>query len=277
MRGGTLKYKPPETPPDWPDEDGCVTKRVEEVTLQEGTLLDRFGPKRGRFVAVLQKDAEEKPKPASFSSRSLRTLGETPYMYPINGKMRDLRKIIYDMIYTTSNDKTNDEYYVLEVLKEIKGKFPCKAASAYKYLGGALQLGLPDTVENLLKGPDPFLRKLDSKETRELFGGINFPPYISITDGNEAEFRPLSKSLYSLMDLYYSNPDVRKEWRRKEGLPLESPLKPEDLAHIKPMHTVVAPKHRSALDPAYLNAESAATGVAKSLSFASPVKGSTPP
>jgi len=272
MRGGALKYKPPETPPDWPDEDGCVSKKVEEITLQVGTLLDRFGPKRGRFVAALQKDVAGNPIPASFSSRSLRTLGETPYFYPIDGRVRDLRKIIYDMIYNPSNDTKNDEYYVLEVMKEFKGKFPCKAASAYKFSGGALQLGLPDSVENLLKGPFPFLRKLDAKETHTLFGGINFPPYVNKTDGNEAAFRPLSKSLYPLMDLYYSKPEVRRVWREKEGLPRDSPLKPEDLAHIKKIHTVVAPRHRSALAPPYVNAEEEFPSIPVHLSFASPGK-----
>ena len=239
QRGGTIMYKPPDKIPDWPEESGCKSKRADFVKLEKGTLLDRFGSVFGGFVAVLQKDEKGNPIPASFASRSLRTLGETPYYYKINGKTVDLRKIIYDLIYNPENDKNNDEYYVLEVIDEFEGKFPCKAASAFYYPGGALQLGLPGNVDTLIK--DGKLRKLGPEETKKLFNGIRFPPYIRNTDGNEAAFRPLSESLYTLMDMYYSDPKNRADWRKSVGLDPDTPVKPA--ASIKTVATVIAKPH----------------------------------
>jgi hypothetical protein len=158
----------------------------------------------------------------------------------------DLRKALYEEIYNNENDPDNDLYYVLEVREPLAvlksrgplyGKNPCKAAKAFDYPGGALQLELPDTVEKLIN--DGYLEKLTPAATVDLLGRSH-PPYEEPTDllpDKEKYFRPYSTSLYTLMDEYYTSKKERNEFRKKLGhAPTPAPTK---LAAVSMMtHTV---------------------------------------
>jgi hypothetical protein len=220
LRGGRIKGMklPPDGPPNWPIMDGCkkITTKG-PITLPIDSLLDRIGSTNGRFVAVLQRDIRtENPKPASYSSRSLRTLGETPYMLKIDGKDVDLREIIYKMIYKPENDVDNELYYVLRLKKPITIINPCKAAKAFGYPGGAFQLGLPKTVQELLD--DGTLEKVAPEDMKKIGPGFpRFPPYTDDDDGKPAAFRPWNASLDPFVDLYYSTTAERYNHRKKVG------------------------------------------------------------
>jgi hypothetical protein len=215
--------------PQWPKLDGCSSLSVKRVELLPDTLLDRIGSPKGTFVGVVQKDLKGNAKAASYVSRSLRLLGETAYPYPFDDSKPekdkvDLRELLYEEIYNKDNDPNNDLYYVLKVrepfdksMGPLYGIKPCKAADAFGYPGGALQLELPNTVENLLK--DGYLEKLTPAETVALLGR-NHPPYDTIVDymaDKEHYFRPYSASLYSLMDEYYTSQEERNEFRKGLG------------------------------------------------------------
>jgi hypothetical protein len=214
---------PPGGPPNWPPSNGCarITLR-KKITLPEGMLLDRIGPTEGRFVAVLQRTpSTRQAKPASYSSRSLRSLGETPYMLEIDGKEVDLRKIIYEKIYDEKNDEDNELYYVLRVKKPMTIKNPCKAVKYFGYPGGALQLELPKTVQELLN--DGSLEKIPVRDWNDPIKGMGpgfprFPPYSDPDDGKDAAFRPLEDGLDPLMELYYSTEADRKAYRNDKGM-----------------------------------------------------------
>jgi len=216
--------------PQWPKLDGCELLRTDRTPLPIGTLIDRIGSTDGKFAAVVQADLTGIAKPASYVSRSLRLLGETPYLYPFDDAIPDkvdLRKVLYEEIYNHENDPDNDLYYVLKVKQKFYGKNPCKAAEAFGYPGGALQLELPDTVTNLLK--TGYLEKLTPAATSALFGRSH-PLYAEDIDyevNKEDYFRPYSPSLYPLMNYYYTTEGQRARFRMSRGeLPTPHPRTP---------------------------------------------------
>jgi hypothetical protein len=231
--------------------NGCTELSLKgPIILKAGTLLDRIGPTDGRFVAFIQRDIRtELPKPASYASRSLRTLGETPYWAFMYGKKVDLREKIYKMIYTSTNDKENKLYYVLQLEQDLEVTDPCKAAKAFGYPGGALQLGLPSTVQKLID--DGILKKLTPVDMKYILGEDfpRFPPYTDPDDGIEAAFRPYNRSLYPIMEQYYSTEEMRAKYRNEQALPPTPAPKAGNATPVKvvPGTAITAPAYPSPL------------------------------
>ena len=103
QKGGAIAILPPIGPPNWPDLEGCEVKSIKTIPIRADTYLDRIGDMKGTFVAVIQRDLKtHAAKPASYSSRCLRTLGETPYPYPLDptkpDEKSDVREKLYEMI-----------------------------------------------------------------------------------------------------------------------------------------------------------------------------------
>jgi len=260
MRGGaSYTFLPPDGPPNWPRDDGCIVKTVKSIKLLPGTYLDRIGAKTGKFVAAVQKRLDGVGKPASFSSRSLRTLGETPYR--ARPEDQDFREVMYKIIYNTENDPANRLYYVIKVVEEIVGLFPCIANKAFGYNGGALQLGLTETIAELeRKGK---IRILNPAETLTLFGGINFPPYTDPTDGIKAAFRAYSPSLSALVERYYSTHAEREAYRLSVGstVPTTPAPDPAEGRRLLELMSTVLPKTPIAASASFSSpAPSAASG-----------------
>jgi len=240
-----------------------IISAFKSVVLTPGTYIDRIGPFMGRFVAVVQRDPRNnKAIPASYSSRSLRTLGETPYDYPEGSTTIDLRRVLYEMIYTHDNDPDNTLYYVLKVVKPITGMNPCKAAPAFDYPGGALQLGLPKSVDDLLA--DGSLKKLSTNETEALFG-YHFPPYESDIDGNDAAFRPHNSNLNKIMDTYYSTEAEGETWRAA-NITVPSPTGTETPAALR----VALNTNLMSPPPKSVASSFSPAGIATALDFTSP-------
>jgi hypothetical protein len=219
MRGGATLL-PPDGPPNWPTDDGCTILPKKYIpSLPIDTYLDRIGPTTGRFVAILQKDpATDMAKAASYASRSLRTLGETAYPTTIGGvDVPDLRELLYKMIYKPENDPNNDLYYVLRVAKPgVRALNPCRAKAVFGYPGGAFQLALNRTIEDLIK--DKSLEKLTPAKTATLLGR-NFPVYRDEHDGNPAAFEPYNPVFNMLLDNSAAAIEARRQWRIRQQLP----------------------------------------------------------
>jgi len=236
LKGGkreARKYRPPGGVPEWPKLDGCLLLRIDKVALPIGTILDRIGSQQGKFVAVVQADIDTGVAMApSYVSRSLRLLGETPYEYPFSDAVPekdkvDLRELLYREIYNNENDPDNNLYYVLKVTRKFYGKNPCKAANAFGYPGGALQMELPDTVENLIKNGS--LEKFTPAATVALLGRSH-PPYKKVEDymaDKDSYFRPYSTALYTVMNSYYTTKEERENFRKSRGqIPTPHPTTP---------------------------------------------------
>jgi hypothetical protein len=228
--------EPVDAKADWPPEGGCESKQVETVILRVGTLIDRIGHPFGFFWSWVQRNLRGFARPASFKSRALRTLGENAYMYDINRKRVDLRNLIYGMMFTHQNDPNNKLYYVARVMKDIEGKFPCRAGTAFDYPGGALQVEFSKNVKTLIE--EGYIEILTPEETRELFAnayelrreqGIDtYHPLFS--DENADESKPELFETYNvnaettaLMDKYYgttheSRLSNRNQWRLAHNL-----------------------------------------------------------
>ena len=219
MRGGATRL-PPDGPPNWPTDDGCTILPKKYIpSLPIDTYLDRIGPTTGRFVAILQKDPKTgRAKAASYASRSLRTLGETAYPTTIGGvDVQDLRELLYEMIYKPENDPNNELYYVLRVAKPgVRALNPCRAKAVFGYPGGAFQVGLSRTIEDLIK--NGYLEKLTPAKTYTLLGR-NFPVYHDENDGNPAAFEPYNPVFNMLLDNSAAAIEARRQWRIGQQLP----------------------------------------------------------
>jgi len=234
--------------------------------------IDRFGNEDGSYVGIPRRPPTKKgikPNnifiPATFSERSLRSLSETELPFNISKYLKeqriqikssadilipDFRKVIYSMIYNKDNDKTNSLYYILRVLKPITAKLPCKAAPAFEYDGGALQVQLPRTIKELLEGPSPSLQKLSSEEIYTLMGSY-FPPY-SGPKIQDALFEPHDERLINVVRANYPYPKDGNRDRLRDLLGFESDAKIFNLnatAPVETRHTVVATKRHSMFEP----------------------------
>ena len=168
------------------------------------------------------------PKPSSYAARSLRGLGENEYMYDINGKMVDLRELEYDFLYNNKNDPANKLYYVAEVLIPIYGKTPCKAAPAFDFPGGALQIELEKPFSKLIKSGH--IKILTPNEIKDLFKDaypnepgvpVYFPKF---NDINLEEADPKNYQTYSinrvtnyLINRFYGTTHKERMERRREN------------------------------------------------------------
>jgi hypothetical protein len=205
LKGGDISLVTPGAIVNWPDVDGCKNIRIEKITLQKGTLIDRFGADNGRYVAFLKKGANGKPSPFSYESRSIKTIA--PNSYPINlieyllntlttnmydhiTKQRlrvalniiradtptfgnvELRKMIFDLVYNDKNDTA--DYFIYRVIEPFDAIYPCQAAPFFEFPGGAYQVGLPSTVKYLVE--NKYLEKLKPVEVLNLIGS-HFPPF----------------------------------------------------------------------------------------------------
>jgi hypothetical protein len=138
----------------WPQHFGCADQ-VEEISLNPGQFIDRFGCERGFFVSPLER------QPYSYSERSLPWLGNIVKQYPNNKGALKARGEIFMEEYM-SKPMTDDDYHVYEVIKEINHVEKCKIAPAFNYPGGGIQFKLPQSIETFIA----------SKHLREL---VNFP------------------------------------------------------------------------------------------------------
>jgi len=256
IRGGERRipaYRPPGGMPNWPPEDGCAEKSFTSIVIKPGSYFDRFGEEKGTFVAIMGKNTDGTPLPSSYDARSMRALGETPFIVTINGEKQDVRKYLYEMIYNSENDKDNELYYVLKVIKQITGKFPCRAAPAFNYNGGAYQLELPKSIGELIA--DGTLKRLTTEqmEGREIdtdripFPKFpKFPKYTDpfVTPGN---FKPYDtdRNLGQLIQ-YYKDKDTTNA-SRVPGTPTsavwESPVVKQTtvVAPLRPRDSLVSP------------------------------------
>jgi hypothetical protein len=189
-------------------------------------------------------------------------------MLKIDGEEVDLRKIIYEKIYDEKNDVDNELYYVLRVKKPMTIKNPCKAVKYFGYPGGALQLELPKTVQELLN--DGSLEKIPVHDWNDPIKGMGpgfprFPPYSDPDDGKDAAFRPLEDGLDPLMNLYYSTEADRKAYRNDKGMastpagPTRPAISVETATPPTPAPRTPSPSSRAAAAAA-----AAATGVTSS-------------
>jgi len=193
---------PPGGPPSWPPEDGCARVSFASIEIPENSFLDRLGDTRGRFVAILEAGTRGEPLPSSYEARAMRALGETPFNVTINGKVIDLRHVLYTMIYNDKNDPDNELYYVLKVLKPFTALRPCPADNAFGYRARAFQLGLPDTIQNLITNGT--LEKLTPERMIEELGTDfpSHPPYFNRATDTNINFVPFDKRLIEVINHY---------------------------------------------------------------------------
>jgi len=249
MQGGAPPILPPGGMPNWPKIDGCKYQSFKGVIIQPGSYLDRFGEETGRFVAIMGADEKGNPRPSSYAERAMRALGETPYMMIIDGRSRDLREILYKMIYTERNDRFNDLYYVLKVMKPFTAEHPCPAAEAFDYKGGAYQLGLSKSIAELIK--EGTLKRLMTEQM--ISGEIDpddgkrfpiFPRFPTYKDVDETfavnKFKPYDSNLLEVINYY----------RKKEGR-AEYPISPSSLGREMPERqiTVYPPPKQPRVQP----------------------------
>jgi hypothetical protein len=225
---GIPQRKPPSSYITWPKLQGCINQRIEIIKLPKGTLVDRVGDGFGTYCGILEMDGAGNVIPASWQKRSLPYLGQTSYPYNINGKQVDLREELYKMIYNISNDPEQTLYGVYEVISEepIDAKFPCVAEKAFEYIGGAFQLELPESINNLIDAGK--IKKLTLTEISKKLGPTfpTFPPYRYPNDDKPETFQIFDRKLRFLVDLYkLSTPEERDAKRLELGLPPATPIK----------------------------------------------------
>jgi hypothetical protein len=238
---------PLDGPANWPDLAGCEISRIESVLLEPGMVVDRFGGIKGQYVAIMRRPPTKRGEtpsteciPATFKERSLRSLSETKLPFNISKYLRkigqpidgpdiiipDFREEMYLDMYNHTNDPENKLYYILKVLRPIKALAPCKARPWFDYDGGALQLQLPASIEELLDmhqadGGGPYLRKLSSEEIKGLIGDY-FPPY-SGEKIEDAKFEPYDGALINVVKANYPYPkDANRDYLRQYVFGLES-------------------------------------------------------
>jgi hypothetical protein len=219
--------KPPSSYIYWPKLKGCINQRIEIIKLAKGTLIDRVGDGFGTYCGLIEIDNDKNPIPASWQKRSLPYLGQTKYPYVIDGKNIDLREELYKMIYNETNDPEQSLYGVYEVISEdaIEAKFPCVAEKAFDYIGGAFQLELPESINDLIAAGK--IKKLTLTEIRDKLGATfpTFPPYRYPNDDKPETFQLFDRKLRFLVDLYkLSTPEARDAKRAELGLPPATPI-----------------------------------------------------
>ena len=165
----------------WPPLGGCAegSKIIENYALQKGDIFDRFGPLSGKYVSPIGIAAEKLAR-ALDGAQWAPTVGNTePTVYSYTnralpyagvsdaGVARDaLRQNLYRRSYEEDVKSGRQiDYGQFQVLEPVVGN-ACRAGAAFNTSGGALQLELTASVEDLLKR-----RKIELLPIKEI------PPY----------------------------------------------------------------------------------------------------
>ena len=156
----------------WPPNEGCELNPV-TVTLQRGDLIDRFGPTSGSYVSPIGNTArrignllsipESNTKNKyTYKNRALPYAGVNSAGF----KNNTVRKTLYN---NESKKGANAlGYHQYEILQDIDNCSACKAASAFDTPGGAIQIKLPMSIQELI----------DNGRVKEIAtANSNIPPY----------------------------------------------------------------------------------------------------
>ncbi len=150
----------------WPPLGGCAvgSKIIPNFTLHKDDVFDRFGPLTGKYVSPVGDAAERlarafegvnwvygmkdtEPTVYSYTNRALPYAGVSDAGVEGNA----LRQNLYQRTYS-ENIKTGKQvdYNQFRVRKPVVGN-ACRAGAAFNTSGGALQLELRDSVQDLLR------------------------------------------------------------------------------------------------------------------------------